>query len=39
MPKCRVCGTRLTKFDKDIIIYPGHGDSCSLGEANPEAYL
>ncbi len=30
---------KLTKLDKDITIYPGHGDSCSLREANPEAYL
>jgi glyoxylase-like metal-dependent hydrolase (beta-lactamase superfamily II) len=30
---------KLTKLDKDITIYPGHGDSCSLKEAEPEAYL
>lgn len=30
---------KLTKLDKDIIIYPGHGDSCTLEEACPEQYL
>ena len=30
---------KLTKLEKDIMIYPGHGESCSLKDANPEAYL
>ena len=30
---------KLTKLDQDITIYPGHGNSCSLREADPEAYL
>lgn len=31
--------SKLITLDKDTTIYPGHGDSCKIGESMIEAYL